>query len=152
MDTSTLENWLWDAACSIRGPLDAPKFKDYILPLLFLKRLSDVFDDELAVIGSANCNRRGWTHDSEVNAFIFDDTSASMALMATTFAQGLRMQLWSEHMNVPTSVVTDGVASAGLWLSLPPGAHVMRYNPTAGADTTPDVVCNATVGTIDPII
>jgi len=26
---------------------DAPKFKDYILPLLFIKRLSDVFDDEV---------------------------------------------------------------------------------------------------------
>jgi type I restriction enzyme M protein len=43
-----LEDWLWDAACQIRGPLDAPKFKDYILPLIFLKRLSDVFDDEVA--------------------------------------------------------------------------------------------------------
>ena len=48
LDTSTLETWLWDAACSIRGPVDAPKFKDYILPLVFLKRLSDVFEDELA--------------------------------------------------------------------------------------------------------
>jgi type I restriction-modification system DNA methylase subunit len=47
MDTTTLENWLWEAACSIRGPLDAPKFKDYILPLLFHKRLSDVYEDEL---------------------------------------------------------------------------------------------------------
>ena len=47
MDTTTLENWLWEAACSIRGPLDAPKFKDYILPLLFYKRLSDVYEDEM---------------------------------------------------------------------------------------------------------
>lgn len=29
------------------GPLDAPKYKDYILPLVFLKRLSDVFEDEI---------------------------------------------------------------------------------------------------------
>jgi len=48
MDISTLENWLWEAACSIRGPLDAPKYKDYILPLLFYKRLSDVYEDELS--------------------------------------------------------------------------------------------------------
>ena len=47
LDVKTLEAWLWDAACQIRGPLDAPKFKDYILPLIFLKRLSDVFDDEV---------------------------------------------------------------------------------------------------------
>lgn len=48
LDVSTLEQWLWDAACEIRGPLDAPKFKDFILPLVFMKRLSDVFDDEVA--------------------------------------------------------------------------------------------------------
>jgi type I restriction enzyme M protein len=45
--TKPMEQMLWDAACSIRGEKDAPKFKDYLLPLLFLKRLSDVFDDEL---------------------------------------------------------------------------------------------------------
>ena len=47
LDISTLEQWLWDAACQIRGPVDAPKYKDYILPLIFIKRLSDVFEDEV---------------------------------------------------------------------------------------------------------
>jgi len=51
LDVSALETWLWDAACQIRGEIDAPKFKDYILPLVFLKRLSDVFDDEVAGLG-----------------------------------------------------------------------------------------------------
>ena len=46
-DTKPMEQMLWDAACSIRGAKDAAKFKDYLLPLLFLKRLSDVFDDEI---------------------------------------------------------------------------------------------------------
>lgn len=43
-----MEGILWQAACSIRGEKDAPKFKDYILPLVFVKRLSDVFEDEIA--------------------------------------------------------------------------------------------------------
>lgn len=43
----SLEQWLWDAACSIRGAKDAPKYKDFILPLVFAKRLCDVFDDEV---------------------------------------------------------------------------------------------------------
>ena len=47
MDIKQLEGWLWEAACSIRGSMDAPKFKDYILPLIFVRRLSDVFDDEI---------------------------------------------------------------------------------------------------------
>ena len=45
--TKPMEQMLWDAACSIRGEKDAARFKDYLLPLLFLKRLSDVFDDEV---------------------------------------------------------------------------------------------------------
>jgi len=43
----SIEQWLWDAACSIRGAKDAPKYKDYILPLVFAKRLCDVYDDEI---------------------------------------------------------------------------------------------------------
>lgn len=48
MDSRSMEGLLWKAACSIRGEKDAPKFKDYILPLIFIKRLSDVFEDEVA--------------------------------------------------------------------------------------------------------
>lgn len=47
LTTKSMEQMLWNAACSIRGEKDAPKFKDYILPLVFVKRLSDVFDDEI---------------------------------------------------------------------------------------------------------
>lgn len=47
VDISSLKTSLWDAACVIRGPKDASKFKDYILPLVFLKRISDVYEDEI---------------------------------------------------------------------------------------------------------
>ncbi len=50
LSNKSMEQMLWNAACSIRGEKDAPKFKDYILPLLFIKRLSDVFDDEVKKI------------------------------------------------------------------------------------------------------
>lgn len=46
-NNKSLESWIWDAACAIRGAKDAGKFKDYILPLIFVKRLCDVFDDEV---------------------------------------------------------------------------------------------------------
>lgn len=41
-----------------------------------------VFDDELAVIGSANCNRRGYQHDSEVDAFIWDEAPPARPMVA----------------------------------------------------------------------
>jgi len=50
LDITTLEGWLWEAACKIRGDVEAPKYKEYILPLIFLKRLSDVFDDEAKIL------------------------------------------------------------------------------------------------------
>jgi type I restriction enzyme M protein len=47
LNGKSLEQWLWDAACSIRGAKEAAKYKDFILPLVFTKRLCDVFDDEV---------------------------------------------------------------------------------------------------------
>ncbi len=45
---STLESHLWEAANILRGPVDAADFKTYIFPLLFFKRISDVYDEEIA--------------------------------------------------------------------------------------------------------
>lgn len=43
---SELESWLWEAANILRGPVDAADFKTYIFPLLFFKRICDVYDEE----------------------------------------------------------------------------------------------------------
>ena len=40
---------LWEAANILRGPVDAADFKAYIFPLLFFKRICDVYDEEIAV-------------------------------------------------------------------------------------------------------
>ena len=53
MDLNTLQNWLWRAASSIRGEVDAARYKDYILPLVFYKRLDDVYADELAKLAKS---------------------------------------------------------------------------------------------------
>lgn len=43
-----IESYLWGAATLLRGTIDAGDYKVFIFPLLFLKRLSDVFDEEYA--------------------------------------------------------------------------------------------------------
>ena len=43
---SQLESHLWESANILRGPVDAADFKTYIFPLLFFKRICDVWDDE----------------------------------------------------------------------------------------------------------
>jgi type I restriction enzyme M protein len=48
LSLSILENHLWESANILRGPVDAADFKSYIFPMLFFKRISDVFDEEIA--------------------------------------------------------------------------------------------------------
>ena len=43
-----LESYLWGAATLLRGTIDAGDYKQFIFPLLFYKRLCDVYDEELA--------------------------------------------------------------------------------------------------------
>lgn len=44
----SLESYLWGAAVVLRGLIDAGDYKQYIFPLVFLKRISDVYDEEHA--------------------------------------------------------------------------------------------------------
>lgn len=48
LSLSMFENHLWESANILRGPVDAADFKSYIFPMLFFKRISDVFDEETA--------------------------------------------------------------------------------------------------------
>jgi phosphatidylserine/phosphatidylglycerophosphate/cardiolipin synthase-like enzyme len=121
-------------------PGTAPRFGDHT----YVHSKCWVFDDELAVIGSANCNQRGWEHDSEADAILFEDRNPS----GLTFAQRFRMALWAEHLNVPPSAVQDGVSSVSLWTSPPAGARIRPYDPRAGtASRTSSLV---PWGVIDP--
>lgn len=43
-----LEQHLWEAAHIITGPIDASDYKTYIFPVLFFKRICDVYDEEYA--------------------------------------------------------------------------------------------------------
>jgi type I restriction enzyme M protein len=43
---STLESYLWGAATLLWGTIDAGDYKQFIFPLLFYKRLCDVYDEE----------------------------------------------------------------------------------------------------------
>jgi len=53
-----------------------------------------IADDEIAIIGTANVNRRSFTHDSETSVVIFDadDTQPK-------FAKKLRLAIWKEYLS-----------------------------------------------------
>src|SRR3954466_3208303 len=97
----SLESWIWDAACSIRGAKDAPKYKEFILPLIFAKRLCDVFDDELnriaTEVGSRAKAFKLVKHDKKLVRFYLrlqpknpDDTVWSVIRTISDTASSLR--------------------------------------------------------------
>ncbi len=47
INLETLKSHLWESANILRGSIDASDYKNYIFGMLFLKRLSDVYDEEL---------------------------------------------------------------------------------------------------------
>lgn len=48
MSQQALESYLWGAAVILRGLVDAGDYKQFVFPLLFYKRLSDVWDEDYA--------------------------------------------------------------------------------------------------------
>jgi phosphatidylserine/phosphatidylglycerophosphate/cardiolipin synthase-like enzyme len=94
-----------------------------------------VFDDECAIIGSANCSRRGYTYDDEVVAAITDE--AGLRPCKLHFAHALRMELWSKHLGLPQSSVRDAVASVVHWFKPPASAKIAEYDPSQKTDPPP---------------
>ena len=45
-----LKTYLWNSAVLLRTHIDAGPYKQYIFPLLFFKRISDVYDEECAAV------------------------------------------------------------------------------------------------------
>ncbi|WP_228819188.1 type I restriction-modification system subunit M [Nocardia transvalensis] len=70
MTQAELEAYLWGAATLLRGLIDAGDYKQYIFPLLFFKRISDVYDEEreaaLAVYGDEDLAAKPENHRFQI--------------------------------------------------------------------------------------
>ena len=57
LNSQGLQSKLWQAADILRGQIDSADYKSYIFSMLFLKRLSDRFDEEVANAVTAGVSR-----------------------------------------------------------------------------------------------
>lgn len=64
-----LESYLWGSAILLRGQIDAGDYKQYIFPLLFYKRICDVFDEELAIALEESDGDNDYAHIADNHRF-----------------------------------------------------------------------------------
>ena len=69
-----LESYLWGAATILRNLVEAGDYKQYVFPLLFYKRLSDVWDEEYAA-ALAETNDEDYARDTANDRFVIPDGS-----------------------------------------------------------------------------
>lgn len=96
---------------------------------LYVHSKMAVIDDELLVVGSANCNYRGWETDTELVTASFEEARPGVLPLAAR----VRAALWAEHLGVQPAAVVDPLTSARLWDTASTRA-VCRYDPTGGRD------------------
>ena len=73
LSVAQLEQYLWSAADILRGSIDSSDYKTYIFGLLFLKRLSDRFEEEAEkLIAEGVPEDVAWTDPDEHQFFVPD--------------------------------------------------------------------------------
>lgn len=109
-----------------------------------------IFDDEYAIVGSANANNRGYFLDSEASVGVAErswnagGTLRQGAWFATeaNFARRLRIELWSEHLGLEPEELFDGVGAVVHWHSPPPSLvsayHAVNLRKSSNAHTDSD--------------
>jgi hypothetical protein len=103
-----------------------------------------IFDDAMAVIGSANFNRRGLSHDGELGVGVIDLDQPRRG-----WVHDLRVKLWLKHLPTDKRAVTrnqviDFEPGRSLWVDTPE-TYLFRMDIAKGDPYQPDhlILCDA---------
>ena len=92
MTQKELEKYLWGAATQLRGTIDAGDYKQYIFPLLFFKRICDVYDEEFENALTESDGDIEYAAFSEHHHFVVPKGSHWNDVRETTVNLGIALQ------------------------------------------------------------
>jgi len=115
LSLSVLEQYLSKAAWILKGPVDASDFKVYIFPLLFFKRISDVYDEEFQLALEESEGDEEYASLSEFHRFIIPKGSHWTDVRETTTNVGLAIEQALRNIEQANQEYLYGIFGDAQW-------------------------------------
>jgi type I restriction enzyme M protein len=115
MNQQQLEKYLWGAATALRGTIDAGDYKQYIFPLLFFKRISDVYDEEFETALAESEGDAAYAAFAENHHFIVPDGSHWKTVREVTVNVGLALQNAMREIEKANPDTLHGIFGDASW-------------------------------------
>jgi type I restriction enzyme M protein len=112
---SQLEQYLSKAAWILKGPVDASDFKAYIFPLLFFKKISDVYDEEYEIALKESGNDKEYASLKEFHRFIIPKGCHWKDVRETSVNIGVRIQYAIREIESANQEYLSGIFGDVQW-------------------------------------
>ena len=110
-----LQSKLWQAADILRGQIDAADYKNYIFAVLFLKRLSDRFDEEVEAAVASGVPRQTALTDHDEHEFFVPESARWPALVRASMNLGETLNVAGHNIERENLQRLDGVLTSVNW-------------------------------------
>ena len=112
LTTQELQTKLWQAADILRGQIDSADYKNYIFSVLFLKRLSDRFDEEVDAAVAAGVPRDVALTDMDEHQFAVPEAARWDRICSTSMNLGEALNVAGSAIEEANAGRLDGVLGA----------------------------------------
>lgn len=110
-----LEKYLWGAATALRGTIDAGDYKQYIFPLLFFKRICDVYDEEFQLALTESDGDLAYAAFAENHRFLIPDGAHWKDVRDTTNNVGVAIQHAMREIEKANPDTLEGIFGDASW-------------------------------------
>lgn len=115
MTISELEQYLSKAAWILKGPIGASDFKAYIFPMLFFKRISDVYDEEYQDALEESDGDEDYASLPEFHRFVIPEGCHWDEVRGTTSNIGLKIETCLREIEAANQEHLYGIFGDAQW-------------------------------------